>query len=142
MAQVGSTQAEVQANKAHVAEMLETDAFMAEQEVMFLGKDPYVPRITSASLKLPASARPALMSPAEQMEPMRPPPDVLKEKKNPRDELFGRMELQMGFSTGLGGLQGLKGLGDEQQPFTTGAKEDRLRRQFPASGSPWLGQGL
>mmetsp|Transcript_19906 Transcript_19906/g.62540 ORF Transcript_19906/g.62540 Transcript_19906/m.62540 type:complete len:114 (-) Transcript_19906:166-507(-) len=110
MAQIGTTHAEVACNKAHVREMLESDAFMAEQEVMFLGKDPYVPRLVSASFKVPASARPILMSPAEQAEPMRPPPEVLREKKNPRDELFGKMELQMGFSTSLGGLQGLKGL--------------------------------
>eukprot|EP00413_Alexandrium_margalefii_P026710 CAMPEP_0204561350 /NCGR_PEP_ID=MMETSP0661-20131031/33137_1 /ASSEMBLY_ACC=CAM_ASM_000606 /TAXON_ID=109239 /ORGANISM="Alexandrium margalefi, Strain AMGDE01CS-322" /LENGTH=113 /DNA_ID=CAMNT_0051568759 /DNA_START=59 /DNA_END=400 /DNA_ORIENTATION=- len=110
MAQVGVTYAEVACNKAKVRETLESDAFMAEQEVMFLGKDPYVPRLVSASFKVPASARPVLMSPAEQAEPMRPPPEALRGKANPRDELFGKMELQMGFSTGLGGLQGLKGL--------------------------------
>mmetsp|Transcript_13932 Transcript_13932/g.40660 ORF Transcript_13932/g.40660 Transcript_13932/m.40660 type:complete len:142 (+) Transcript_13932:92-517(+) len=141
MAQVGSTQAEVQANKAHVAEMLESDAFMAEQEVMFLGKDPYVPRITSASLKLPASARPALMSPAEEMEPMRPAPAVLKEKRNPRDALFGKMEVQMGFSTSLGGLQGLRGLGGAEDVNRLGTGQgESLRPQFPMSGSPYVGQ--
>mmetsp|Transcript_39055 Transcript_39055/g.112748 ORF Transcript_39055/g.112748 Transcript_39055/m.112748 type:complete len:112 (-) Transcript_39055:32-367(-) len=110
MAQIGTTQAEVACNKAHVRELLESDAFMAESEVMFLGKDPYLPRLVSASFKVPASARPVLMSPAEAAEPQRPPPEVLRQGGNPRDELFGKMEVQMGFSTGLGGLQGLKGL--------------------------------
>uniref|UniRef100_A0A7S0FAE0 Uncharacterized protein n=1 Tax=Pyrodinium bahamense TaxID=73915 RepID=A0A7S0FAE0_9DINO len=114
MAQVGTTHAEVACNKAHVRGMLESEAFMAEQEVMFLGKDPYIPRLVSASVKIPASARPMLLSPAEQTERKRPPPDVLKEKRNPRDELFGKMEVQMGFSTSLGGLQGLKGLKDSE----------------------------
>eukprot|EP00415_Alexandrium_ostenfeldii_P004116 UN4116 len=110
MAQIGTTHAEVACYKAHVREMLESDAFLAESEVMSLGKDPYVPRLVSTSFMVPASARPILMSAADQAEPMRPPPEVLREKKNPRDKLFGKMEVQMGFSTSLGGLTGLKGL--------------------------------
>mmetsp|Transcript_4344 Transcript_4344/g.10132 ORF Transcript_4344/g.10132 Transcript_4344/m.10132 type:complete len:117 (+) Transcript_4344:87-437(+) len=115
MAQIGTTSMEIAANKAHVREMLESDAFMAENEVMFLGKDPYIPRLVSANFKVSAAARPVLMSPAEQVEPKRPLPDALREKKNPRDELFGTMELQMGFSTSLGGLTGLKGLRNSAQ---------------------------
>mmetsp|Transcript_111749 Transcript_111749/g.249667 ORF Transcript_111749/g.249667 Transcript_111749/m.249667 type:complete len:191 (-) Transcript_111749:85-657(-) len=99
----GTTKAEVVADNVHKIDLMTRccGGLEGEDEVLFLGKDAYVKRVVTATIKVPPVVQHAMqLGPtySESIEPMRPKMELKTKLGNNNDMFLSKLEEELGSS--------------------------------------------